>query len=182
MRDDVLARLVGHDERFIEGDPRGLATALLRAPGARMIHENAAHHPSRDGEEVGAVLPGDRFSVDQADIGFVDQGRCLQAVPHALPGHAAPRDLVQLAMDQRNQPLARSLVALSPFEQQCGDIGGVSSNPGILAQAPAARVVLSVRVFTGRSRRRTTTARTMLAWINDLTTLKDNDGRRDEGH
>ena len=47
--------------------------------------------------------------------------RCLQAVPHALTRHAALRDPVELLIDERNQPLEGSLVALAPLLQQSGD-------------------------------------------------------------
>jgi hypothetical protein len=57
-------------------------------------------------------------------------------MPHALAGHTAPRDLVQFAMDERNQPLASRLVAFSPFEKERGDIRGVLSNPDILVACP----------------------------------------------
>jgi hypothetical protein len=83
--------------------------------------------------------PRDRFPVDQADIGFIDERRCLQAVSHALSRHAASRDLVQLLMDQRDQSFAGSLVALPPFEKERGDIRGVFSNPPIVGALLAPR-------------------------------------------
>ena len=68
-----------------------------------------------------SIVPLDRLPVDETDIGFVDERGCLQAVPHALSRHAALRDPVELLMDERNQPLESSLVALTPLQQQCGD-------------------------------------------------------------
>ena len=59
QRDEVLTR-VGDDERLVERHPRGEAAALLGAARARVIHENAPHHPRRHGQEMGAVMPRHR--------------------------------------------------------------------------------------------------------------------------
>ena len=69
-----------------------------------------------------SIVPLDRLPVDETDRGFVDERRCLQAVPHALSRHAALRDPVELLMDERNQSLESSLVALAPLQQQSGDL------------------------------------------------------------
>jgi hypothetical protein len=53
-------------------------------------------------------------------------------VADALAGHAAPRDPVQLMVDERNQSLESDLVALAPFEQQPGDIRIVFGDAAIL--------------------------------------------------
>lgn len=128
QRNDVLTRLIGHDERFVEGHLDALAAAFLRVPRARVVDEDATHHTSGHGEEMRSVLPRDRLPVDKTNIGFVDQRRCLQAVSHALPHHAASRDLVQFLMHERDQSLAGSLVAFPPFEKERGDICGRFSN------------------------------------------------------
>jgi hypothetical protein len=39
-----------------------------------------------------------------------------------LSCHAAARHLLELLMDERNQPIEGRLVALSPFEQEAGDL------------------------------------------------------------
>jgi hypothetical protein len=64
-----------------------------------------------------AVVPLGHGAVDESHIRFVDQRR-LEAVPHALSGHAAARDLVELLMDERDQSLAGGLVSLSPLEAE----------------------------------------------------------------
>ena len=93
-----------------------------------MVDEDAAHHASSHGEEMRPVLPGNSLSVDKTDIHLIDERRCLQAVPHALTCHAAPRDLVQLTMNQRDQLLAGSHVAFPPLEKERGDIRRVFGN------------------------------------------------------
>jgi hypothetical protein len=62
---------------------------------------------------------------------------------HALSRHAALRDPMELVMDKRDQSLEGTLVALAPFEQQCGDVGGVSRSVTILDPFPAIRVLIS---------------------------------------
>jgi hypothetical protein len=47
--------------------------------------------------------------------------------------HVTPRDLVQLSVDKRNQPLEGAFVALSPLQQQSGDLRGIVRNAPILA-------------------------------------------------
>ena len=107
---------------------------------AGVVDEDSAHHPSRDRKEVRAVVPGDVPSPSTSrTIRLVDERRRLEAVPRALAGHAAPRDLVQLAMDERNQALEGTLVALPPLEQQPGDVRGMVSNAPILAALARAR-------------------------------------------
>jgi len=53
-------------------------------------------------------------------------------VSDTLAGHTASRDAVKLVMDEWNQLLEGSLVALSPFEQQTGDLRVVVRNACIL--------------------------------------------------
>jgi hypothetical protein len=109
-----------------------VAAALLIVPRARVVHEDAAHHAGGDGEKMRAVVPLDRFPVDQTDIGLVDERRRLKAVSDALPRHAAPRDSVELLMDERNQSLESALVALTPLEEQPGNLRRVFSDSAIL--------------------------------------------------
>ena len=66
-RDEVRGRLVGDDERLVEGHLRRVAAALLIVPRARVVDEDAAHHASGHREEMRAVVPRDRLPIDQAD-------------------------------------------------------------------------------------------------------------------
>jgi hypothetical protein len=118
--------------RLVTWEPSRVTAALLVVPRARVVNENAAHHPRGHGEEVRAVMPCHGLAVDQADIGLVDESRRLEAVPHTLARHAGSRDAMELVVDERNQLLEGALVALSPSEQQSGDLRVVGSNPCIL--------------------------------------------------
>ena len=121
---------------------RRVAATLLIVPCARVVHEDAPHHASGHRQEMRAVVPRHVFRVDQPQIRFVDERRRLEAVPGTLSRHAAPRDLVELPVDERNQSLEGGLVALSPFQKQSGDLRGVVSNSAILG--PFRRVQLFV--------------------------------------
>ena len=59
----------------------------------------------------------DGVPVDQSKIGFVDQCSRLEAVAGTFTDHAAPRDPVQLVVNEWNQPLEGPLVAFSPFKK-----------------------------------------------------------------
>ena len=55
---------------------------------------------------MGAVVPRHRLAVDQAEVGFVDERRCLEAMALALPGHAASREAMELP-DERPGSIVR---------------------------------------------------------------------------
>jgi hypothetical protein len=87
-----------------------------------VIHQDAPHDASSHRQEVPAVGTRDRAAALQPQIRLVDERRSLEAVPHALAGHAAACDPLELPMDERNQSLEGFLLALSPFEKQPGDL------------------------------------------------------------
>jgi hypothetical protein len=62
------------------------------------------------------VVPLDSFSVDQANKSLVDERRRLEAMPDTLSRHAAPGDAVKFLVDERNQAVEGTLVALAPLE------------------------------------------------------------------
>ena len=98
------------------------------AARARVVHEDAAHDPSRDGQEMRAILPLDVFPFDQPEIRLVDEHRGLEAVIRALSRHATPRNPVQFLVDERNQSLEGARVAPSPFAEERGHFRGVQRN------------------------------------------------------
>jgi hypothetical protein len=93
-----------------------VAAAFLILTRARVVHQDPAHHPRRHGQEVRAVVPLDGGPVDQANERLVDERGRLEAMPHALSGHAAVRDSMEFVMDERNQSLKSALVALAPLQ------------------------------------------------------------------
>jgi len=127
-RDEVRRALVRDDECFIERHLRRVTAALLVVPRAGMVHKDVPHDTGRHGQKMCAILPRDGFRVDQPEIGLVDERRGLKAVVDPLAPDVALRDAMQLLVNQRDEALQRILVSLSPFEQQAGDLGGVSRN------------------------------------------------------
>ena len=104
---------------------------------ARVVHEDAPHNASGYREEMRAVMPLNGLPVNQPDICLVDERRRLETVPDALSRHTASRDPVELLIDERNQPLEGVLVAVSPPEEQPGDLGVLVSNAAMLSQFSA---------------------------------------------
>src|SRR5436190_22780541 len=97
-----------------------------------------------------AVVPLNRLSADEADIRLVDERRRLEAVPCAFSRHTASRDPVQLLVDERDQSLEGALVALSPLEEQPGDLRVVIRNSAILGPSPAISPFVSHSRFLSR--------------------------------
>ena len=73
-------------------------------------------------KEVRAVVPRHALDVNQPEVGLVDQRRRLQAVSSVLPSRVSPRNVVEFPLYERNQLLQSFLVALTPPEQQPGDL------------------------------------------------------------
>ena len=70
-----------------------------------MIDQDPPHRLRGDAEELGPVLPGERFRGSQPQEGFVDQQGRLQGMVGALAAHLALGDLVQLGLDQPDELL-----------------------------------------------------------------------------
>ena len=130
--DEIVPRLVRHDQRVIKRHSDGPTTALLVTLRPRDVHEDAPHQPRGHREEVGPVLPVDVLDVDQPEVGLVHQRRGLQAVPAALARQAAPRDPAQFIVYERNQLVEGGLIAFPPCEEQSGDLVGIVGNEPIL--------------------------------------------------
>jgi hypothetical protein len=82
------------------------------------IHEDTAHETGGHGQKMRPVLPVHPPDVDQAQIRLVHERRGLEAVPGALPGHAALRDPMELPLDQRDEARQRLCVATPPRQEQ----------------------------------------------------------------
>jgi hypothetical protein len=87
-----------------------------------MVYQDAAHHLTAYGEEVGAILPPGLLLIHQAKPRFVDQGRALEGVVAALAAKMAVSQPVQLSVDQGRQLVDGRLIACGPLSEQCGDV------------------------------------------------------------
>jgi hypothetical protein len=89
-------RLIG------EFHPTHRSTMLLPPFAAGRFDEDAAHRFRGGGEEVSATIPVlVRIGPDEPDIGFVNQGRCVERLPRLLARHLACGQSAQLVIDQR---------------------------------------------------------------------------------
>ena len=83
-----------------------------------MLHKNATHQLRRDGEKMSAILPLHALIIHQAHVGFIDQGRGLEAVAGALPFHVAAREAAKLVINDGGQPRERAMVAVAPGAEE----------------------------------------------------------------
>jgi hypothetical protein len=90
---------------------------------ARVVDEDAAHGLGRDAEEVRAVLPLHLALVDELEVRLVDEGGGLEGVVGALAPQVARGELMQFAVDEREQVLQRVAVAAAPFQEELCNVG-----------------------------------------------------------
>ena len=76
------------------------------------------------------ILPVDVLDIDQAQVRLVDERGRLQAVTGPFAGHAPASDAAQLAVDDRDEPIERRLVALPATS------GGAPSRRGVKPEWP----------------------------------------------
>jgi hypothetical protein len=101
--------------RVVECDHMGRTTAFVRAPRARAIHKNEAHEPSRDPEEVGAVVPLGRAGlVDEAYPCFVDQLVGLKVLMAEIALQIGSGKRLEFAVHPRRELLESISISLRP--------------------------------------------------------------------
>ena len=76
-----------------------------------MVHEDVPHDASGNRQEMRPVLPRNILGIDEAQIGFIDERRRLQAVPRTLSGHTPSRDPLKLPL---TSGINRSRAVASP--------------------------------------------------------------------
>ena len=125
QRDHRPVRLRHQNRRLLEVHADRLAAAFARTPGARGVHQNAAHHLRRHRKELGSLAPFHVAHIHQSKIDLMDQRGGLKNVPLALVLHEAARHPMQFAVDPFRQPVQRFLIAVAPGSQQVRDLGAV---------------------------------------------------------
>ena len=97
-----------------------------------MVHQNLAHRPGRDSEEVGPVLPG-ALRAAELEKGLVDQLGGPHGVVGPLPPERPASHLPQLFVDQGEKAIAgRGVPGAHPL-QELGDFvfrGGIGVGHG----------------------------------------------------
>ena len=92
-RHQVRVLVAAHHGGFVQGDVLHAAPAF-QVVAPRMLHQNAPHQLGRNREEMRAILPLHPLIIHQAHVGFIDQGRRLEAVAGPLTFHIAARQAV----------------------------------------------------------------------------------------
>ena len=80
-----------------------------------------------------ATLPLDAVLVDELQKRFVHERRRLQSVPGIFTREVAPRDPMQLAVDERGQLLEGARVSALPSMEQVGDVPVLGRRVGHVA-------------------------------------------------
>ncbi len=58
-----------------------------------------------------------RTVIDQAQVGFVNQGRALQSVVGALTGQTVPRDAAKFFINKGDEGLSGGCIPLAPLKE-----------------------------------------------------------------
>jgi hypothetical protein len=81
---------------MVEVQGNAIAAPFLRLLATGIINENAAHGLGSRGEEVAPAVPLlGPVHVDQAEVGLVDQGGCLERLPGCFLGELLGGELAQ---------------------------------------------------------------------------------------
>lgn len=80
-------------------------SALLRVSLAGVIHEDRAHGPGGDGEEVGAAVPAASRAGGDADEGLVRESGGVEGVALPFLAHVLAREAAELVVDEVGQGL-----------------------------------------------------------------------------
>ena len=67
---------------------------------------------------MGAILPLHALVIHQPHVGFIKQGRRLEAVAGALTLHITTRQAVEFVINDGGQPFQRALVSAAPGAKQ----------------------------------------------------------------
>lgn len=118
-RDQIAAAIIGSHLDVLERHTNGRRpAAALGAAAARDVHENPPHHLRGHPEEVSAVLPANLIPPEQPKAHLVDERRWLQRQMCVLAGQIAQRHAVQLVVNDREQPVERTRIAIAPGTEQ----------------------------------------------------------------
>jgi hypothetical protein len=91
---------------------------------ARVIDKDAPHHLRRNDEELPAILPRQPILPREPQVGFMNQRRRLKGVILPLLPEVRAGSSPKLAVNQRDQIIARLDVSPSPGLQQPTNVAG----------------------------------------------------------
>ena len=107
----------------IDGEMGGAVASLFGVAVAGAVAEDAAHHLGGGGIEFQAAVEIDRMLLDEAEVGFVDEGGGLEGVAGAFAGKVAGREAAKFGVDERDECLQCGGVAGAPSAEELGDVG-----------------------------------------------------------
>src|SRR5262249_37500506 len=107
----------------VQAPPAGSA-AFDASLASGVVNQDATHGLSGGSKEVAAAVPVLRFlTFYQAGIGFVNKSRGLERLPRLLLRQLLRRQLAKFIVDERQELLGGTGVALLDGEQDSGDFG-----------------------------------------------------------
>jgi hypothetical protein len=107
-----------HAGGFVERDTRPSSGPLRHAMRSRSIDQNAAHHLTRDAEELAPVLPYHPALIHQPQIGLVHERRGLQAMPRSLATQPCGCPTAKLLVQHRHQLVTGVGITRGPGMQE----------------------------------------------------------------
>ena len=90
------------------------AASAFQIMAARMIYQNAPHHRGGNGEKMGAILPLHSFIIHQPHMGFIHQGRGLEAMSRTLALHVPASQAMELVVNDGRQTVEGALISVAP--------------------------------------------------------------------
>lgn len=107
----------------IEIDGNGAIPTLLGIAGAGVIEEDTPHGPGGGAEEVSAVGPSGAGLIDEAEVGFVDEGGAAEGMSAAFLQKEDASDPAEFVIDERDHGFEGFGVAFGPTVEESGDSG-----------------------------------------------------------
>src|SRR2546426_6228050 len=121
-RQQVSRFLGGVLQCFFELHSHAAAAAFRSDFGARMVDKNLAHDRGGEIKEVRLVLPVRDGSIDESNIGLVNQGRRLEREAGRLVAQKAARQTPQFPVNKRHYLVDCVLVTCTALPQQLREI------------------------------------------------------------
>jgi hypothetical protein len=110
------------------------SAALAGAMSAGIIDQDATHETRGNAEKVIAVFPGEVFLLEEADECLMNEACGLKGVIFSLAAHVIGREASEVRINEGNQFIGRSPVALLELSEDTGNLSGRRLIHGLLAR------------------------------------------------
>jgi hypothetical protein len=105
--------------KILDGDPAP-SIAFAGPAFAGVVHQDLAHEPGGNGNEMRAILEVNRLAAQQTHVGLMHQGCALQRVVGTFGLKMVVGQTAKLFVNQRHEIAESFLVALRPVVQELG--------------------------------------------------------------